>query len=119
MAFANYNFGLVGFSQKTAKSFENLGMNVAYHIYSNDKKKNIACNHAFSWLKEHKINCLVYSNVPHQGIAIAQYAIAKELGIKILIFNQTLFAGKTWLVDDWKDLGYFNSSASGKGFPVM
>lgn len=187
MAFANYNFGLVGFNQKTAKSFENLGMNVACHIYANDKKKkkqtsarskdmnfqswksynfadeytndtpinmlasakdkymdefirctdrwtwsselvhnwndydhlfNIACNHAFSWLKEHKINCLVYSNVPHQGIAIAQYAIARELGIKILIFNQTLFAGKTWLVDDWKDLGYFNSSASGKGFPI-
>lgn len=187
MVSENYKFGLVGFDQKTAKSFEDLGFNVASHIYSNEQNKkkqtafnskdmnfhnwksykfveeythevtnsmlasaknkymiefirctdrwpwsselvnnwndyehlfNIACNQALGWFKSNNINCVVYSNVPHQGTAIAQYAIAQELGIKTLIFNQTLFAGKTWLVDDWKDLGTFKTAVLGKGFKI-
>lgn len=187
MVFENYNFGLVGFSQRTAKSFDRLGMKIASHIYSNDKNKkkqtslnsteinfhdwksykyvdnynhkvsdqvllsakkkyidefirctdrwpwsselinnwndydhlfNISCHQALGWFKQNNINCAIYSNVPHQGAAIAQYAIAKELGIKTLIFNQTLFPGKTWLVEDWIDLGHFKTSALTEGFNV-
>lgn len=187
MVFENYNFGLVGFTQETAKSFEKLGMKIASHIYSNEinkkrqtafssrdmnihdwkayrfadeyaaaisdnilasaKKKymdefirctdrwpwsaalvnnwndydhlfNIACKQAMGWFKNNNIDCVIYSNVPHQGTAIAQYAMARELGIKTLVFNQALFTGKSWLVDDWTDLGFFKTATPGNGFKI-
>ena len=74
----------------------------------------LACIHAHGWISEHNINCLVYSNVPHQGIALAQYATAKQLGLKTLVFCQSPIAGRSFLVEDWKDLGKFNTSLEGE-----
>lgn len=78
----------------------------------------LACDHSYGWLKAHKIECLIYSNIPHQGIALAQYAIAKELGIKTLIFSQSHFPGKSWLTEDWQDIGKFKTSKPSSEFQV-
>jgi len=78
----------------------------------------IACDRSYGWLKTYNIDCLIYSNIPHQGIALAQYAIAKELGIKTLVFSQSHFPGKSWLIEDWQDMGKFKTSKPNSEFQV-
>lgn len=187
MTSSNPNIGLIGFSRETAKVFEATGLNIASHIYANDKQKKkitetdpelinfhhwksysfsenyekpapldkmiaakekymnefirctdrwpwsaelvnnwndydhlfkLACDITYCWLHKYKIDCLIYSNVPHQGLALAQYAIAQELGIKTLVFTQSSFSGKSWLVENWHDIGIFKTAKSSKAFTI-
>ncbi len=78
----------------------------------------LACNHSYYWLKTHRLNCLIFSNVPHQGMALAQFAVAKKLGIKTLIFSQSLFPGKSWLTESWEDIGEFATSKMTEEFEI-
>jgi len=77
-----------------------------------------ACRHAWHWLETHDPTVVVYSNVPHQGVAIVQYYLARETGRQTLVFMQSPFAGKCWLLEHWHDLGSFETARSGKLFDV-
>ena len=78
----------------------------------------LACDHAYGWIKKHEIDCMVFSNIPHQGIAIAHYFIAKELGLKTLVFLQSSLPSKSFLVEDWEDIGTFETSIPGPQFDM-
>lgn len=78
----------------------------------------VACDYAYGWIKKHQIECLFFSNVPHQGIAISQFAVAKALGIKTYIFLQSPFPGKSWIVEDWTDIGKFETSKTSSRFHI-
>ena len=78
----------------------------------------LACDQAYGWIKKHKINCMVFSNIPHQGIAIAHYFVAKELGLKTLVFLQSTLPNKSFLVENWEDLGTFKTSIPGPEFDM-
>lgn len=80
----------------------------------------IACDQAYSWLRQYEIGCLIYSNVPHQGMALAQFAVARELGIKTLIFTQSGHKGRSWCVHHWEKIGNFDIThpKNSKGFKI-
>ncbi|MEM7215451.1 MAG: hypothetical protein AAF423_07910 [Pseudomonadota bacterium] len=82
------------------------------HLFS------LAFNHACNWLETHRPDVVVYSNVPHQGVAIVNFHTARALGIKTRIFIQSPFGGRSWLVDHWNDLGSFASSVPGEPFEI-
>ncbi|MEM9278006.1 MAG: hypothetical protein AAGA76_05490 [Pseudomonadota bacterium] len=82
------------------------------HLFS------IAFDDACDWLMTHEPDVVVYSNVPHQGIAIVNYHTARALGRTTKVFVQTPFGGRSWLVDHWNDLGAFESSNPGEGFEI-
>lgn len=82
------------------------------HLFS------LAFDHAWKWLHENEIDAVVYSNVPHQGTAVVQYHLARKLKLKTRIFIQSQFAGRSWLVDHWKDLGQFSSCEPGEPFEI-
>lgn len=82
------------------------------HLFS------IAFDDAWAWLVDRRLEAVVYSNVPHQGIAVVQYHLARALGLETRIFVQSPFAGRSWLVDSWTDLGRFESSVPGEPFEI-
>ncbi len=82
------------------------------HLFS------LAFDHAWYWIQTNQIETIVYSNVPHQGTAVVQFHLAQILGIKTRIFIQSQFAGRSWLVNHWNDLGNFTSCDPGKSFDV-
>jgi len=78
----------------------------------------LACEHAAAWLQRHSVEAVVYSNVPHQGAAIAQYYVARYFGIPTYIFLQSPFPGKSWMIRDWRELGSFDFIRPGTGFEI-
>lgn len=78
----------------------------------------LACNHSYYLLKNRELDCLVYSNVPHQGLALALFAVAKALEIQTLVFSQTLFSGKSWLTEHWDDIGEFKTAETTEEFAI-
>ena len=187
MHLSNSRIGLIGFNRQTGETFEDAGLNIQAHIFTEEKNKKrkiesdskfinfrdwekyefsksyyspapltlieeakeqvfdefircterwrwspqlvnnwndydhlftLACNHSYYWLKKFKLDCLIYSNVPHQGITLTQFAIAKALGIKTLIFSQTLFPGKVWLTEHWDDIGKFATAKKTDAFEI-
>jgi len=82
------------------------------HLFS------LAFDHAWEWLTTHDLDAVVYSNVPHQGMAVVQYHLARLLKIETRIFIQSQFADRSWLVDHWHDLGRFSSALRGHPFKI-
>jgi hypothetical protein len=63
-----------------------------------------------SVLKNNSINCIIFSNVPHEGYDYIFYLIAKNLNIKTIICNQSLFPNRFWIFSAIEDLGNFSST---------
>ncbi|MEO0328172.1 MAG: hypothetical protein AAF217_06180 [Pseudomonadota bacterium] len=78
----------------------------------------LAFDHAYYWLTHYKIDTLIYSNVPHQGMALVQYSLAKMLNINTLVFLQSPIESKSWLVEHWSDLGTFQTSPKSERFDI-
>ncbi len=137
----NKRVALVGFDRRTCSTMEASGINVVTHIFANPYDKSASFpkephlinfhdwsdyNHLFShafddacnWLLKHKPDVVVYSNVPHQGMAVVNFYTAIALGIETRIFIQSPFEGKSWLIDHWNDFGTFKSSTQGEAFEI-
>ncbi|MEM9331878.1 MAG: hypothetical protein AAGA53_11170 [Pseudomonadota bacterium] len=82
------------------------------HLFS------LAFDDACNWLLKYNPDVVIYSNVPHQGIAIVNYHTARALGKRTKVFIQSPFSGRSWLVDHWNDLGSFKSSIPGEDFEI-
>ena len=82
------------------------------HLFS------LAFDHACNWLSAHNPDVVVYSNVPHQGMAIVNFYTALAMGKQTKIFIQSPFGGRSWLVNHWNDLGAFTSSLPGESFDI-
>lgn len=91
---------------------------LVYNWSDYDHLFSIAFDNACNWLLDHKPDMVVYSNVPHQGMAIVNYHTAIAMGIKTKIFVQSPFEGRSWLVDNWTDFGKFDTSISGEKFEI-
>lgn len=78
----------------------------------------LALDHAENWLSTHDPDIVVYSNVPHQGMALAQYAMAQAMGKQTAVFVQSPFAGRSWLLNRFDDFGRFATSAPGEEFAI-
>lgn len=64
--------------------------------------------HFFSNIfKKKKINLVILHSLPHQGPDYIIYILAKHFKIKIIMFYQTLFSNKFFILNDLKDFGKF------------
>lgn len=61
-------------------------------------------------LKNYKINCIIFSNVPHEGYDYIFYLIAKYMNIRTIICNQSLFPNRFWIFSAIEDFGNFGLS---------
>lgn len=52
-----------------------------------------------SYLREHNIEKVVFSQVPHLGVELLLYYVCKFLSIETVMFYQTLFSNKFFLMD--------------------
>ena len=64
-----------------------------------------ALANANAWLEATKPEVLVFSNVPHQGALIALFYLARQKGIRTIIFLQSHFPGRSWAFEHWDDIG--------------
>jgi len=71
-------------------------------------------NFVFSKLNQ-KIDYILFTNIPHNGIDYLVYLVAKELNIKtILFYNNPLFADRFFYIYDIEDFGKFEAIESKK-----
>lgn len=69
---------------------------------------NILYDYAFSILSKN-IDYVFFTNIPHNGMDLIVYYIAKELNIKtILFYNNPLFADRFFYIYDINDFGIYN-----------
>lgn len=61
-------------------------------------------------LKNNSISCIIFSNVPHEGYDYIFYLIAKNMNIKTIICNQSLFPNRFWIFSSINNFGDFNVS---------
>lgn len=55
-------------------------------------------------IKQHNINIILFSNLPHEGPDFLIYHVAKYLKIKTILFYQTLFINKCYCIKDIKEI---------------
>lgn len=56
-------------------------------------------------VKKHDINCVLFSNIPHEGFDFVLYQIAKYLGLKTVMCYESLFPNRFWLTTKLEDFG--------------
>lgn len=71
---------------------------------------NIAINYYYSRFIEEKIDLFIIFRSPHVGLDLIEYLVAKEIGAKTLILEQTLFENKFFYYWDYLDYGDFNTA---------
>ncbi len=69
---------------------------------------NILYDYVFYILSK-KVDYIFFTNIPHNGVDLIVYYIAKELNIKtILFYNNPLFADRFFYIYDIEDFGIYN-----------
>lgn len=66
---------------------------------------NIYFQYFYNILEEDKPDALFFDNIPHIGPDVVFYAIAKAMGVKCVLFHQTLFANKVMYCSEVEKLG--------------
>ncbi|WP_339784466.1 MAG: hypothetical protein ACMVP2_11375 [Imperialibacter sp.] len=115
------NLHTKSFDEKIYKSVYNSGLNKFTNMFSRHYQDyswtyhdfvdafNIFFNRLFNVLCERKPDLVIFSNIPHEGPDFILYLLAKELGIKTLLFYQSLFKEKFFIVTKLDDFGQFKS----------
>jgi hypothetical protein len=70
---------------------------------------NMFINFFYQLLTKNKVQVVMFYNIPHDGSDFLLYQVAKSLGIKTILFYQTLFPNKFFFVDDLTDFGDFSN----------
>lgn len=71
---------------------------------------NFYINWYYDFILAHKINLIWFSYIPHQGSELILYYVAKFMKIKTKMFYQSLFANKTFVIDEIDQFGGFPNS---------
>lgn len=71
---------------------------------------NLIINYYCHYYKKYNIELLILNRAPHVGHDLLRYLVAKELGIKTLIMEQSLFTNKFFYYFDANDYGLFETS---------
>lgn len=76
--------------------------------------------HFSAILEQSEAEFIIFSNLPHEGPDYVLYELAKEKGIKTLLFYQSLFPNKFFAVTSMKDFGVFStiSGVNNKSFSL-
>ena len=72
---------------------------------------NIFFDYYYNYIIKHKINLFMFIDVPHDGVDLIVYYIAKYLKLKIIIISPSLFANRFFCISDINDYGTFNTSS--------
>lgn len=70
---------------------------------------NMFINFFYQLLTKNKVQVVMFYNIPHDGSDFLLYQVAKSLGIKTILFYQTLFPNKFFFVYDLTDFGDFSN----------
>ena len=62
----------------------------------------------FTQLKVKKIEVVLFSVLPHHGIDMLLYGMAKVMGIRTILTMQSLVPNRFWYIEDIEDFGYFS-----------
>ncbi len=59
-------------------------------------------------IKDHNIQLILFSNLPHEGADYVLYHVAKHMNINTILFYQTLFKNKCFCINNIHDLTQVN-----------
>lgn len=71
---------------------------------------NLFLNFLYNTFKKEKISLFIMHRAPHAGFDFLTYLMAREMGIKTLILEQTRFPNRFFLYTDQFDFGIFQTS---------
>ncbi len=71
---------------------------------------NMVINFYYKGFKEEKIDFLIMNRAPHSGHDYMAYIVAKEMGLRTLILEQSIFSNKFFYYWDQFDYGVFDTS---------
>ena len=63
-------------------------------------------------LKEHNIELVLHSNIPHEGFDFVLHQVARFLGIPSVLCYQSLIPNRFWLSNTMPDFGRFSANPS-------
>lgn len=73
---------------------------------------NLILNYYYTGFKSNEISLVMFNRAPHVGYDLVCYLLAREMGVKTLILEQSLFANRFYYYWDHLDYGTFNTSRS-------
>jgi len=71
---------------------------------------NLEVNYIYTQFKENQIDLYIIQRSPHLGIDYLRCIVAKEMGIRTLILEQSLTPNRFFYYWDYYDYGYFKTS---------
>lgn len=82
------------------------------NFHENLDKFNFFITFFYDILKSNKINVSFFSSIPHFGPDLILYELCKELNIKTILTQQSLFSNRFYYLYDINDFGDFNQIKS-------
>lgn len=82
------------------------------NLHESLDKFNFFITFFYDILKSNKINVSFFSSLPHFGPDLILYALCKELNIKTILTQQSLFPNRFYYLYDINDFGDFNQIKS-------
>lgn len=82
---------------------------MTYHGYLN--VFNRLFYYCYDLLTANKIECLIFSSMPHEGFDFLISKIAKYLKLPTLMFVQSQFPNRFWVLHDAEDYGIFSQTS--------
>ncbi len=101
-------FEFIDMYSRNSKWGQNIYDQLTVHDYLN--LFNLILNFYYYQFRKHDITLLVMLRAPHVGHDFIRYLVARELGIKTLILEQSLIPNRFFHYFDHKDYGSFKTS---------
>ncbi|MEL6679532.1 MAG: hypothetical protein AAFQ51_12560 [Pseudomonadota bacterium] len=73
----------------------------------------------YDLLTRHRIDTVVFANVPHEGSLPILYDLSKALGVRTVVCLQSILPDRIWIVEDITDLGAFETTPGGALSPPI
>lgn len=84
-----------------------------YKAYDFVHMFNLYFGFFYKLLTQNKVDLVLFGYIPHEGPDLILYELAKKLGIKTILFYQTLFPNKFFYCYDIEDFGKFDNIPAG------
>ena len=65
----------------------------------------------FDFLKRHEVDTVVFSNIPHFGADFVLYAVARHLGVRMILAYQSLAPNRFFCPETLEGFGHFDPNA--------
>jgi len=74
--------------------------------------------HYFYTLLHKSTDVVLFQNLPHHGVDIILYAVAKALNIRTILTTQSLYENRFWYMEDIEDFGIFKNIKINEPLPL-